>query len=95
MRSFLMNLRCTYLHQRSIAKTASGVGKRIANAEVGALAAFLVVDTEDHETLVGDRVNEVLALNNNRVGGSDSRRERAESGEVAGELGLRLAVQSD
>ena len=87
MRSFVFDLQHTYLHQRGIAKTAGGVGERVANAEIGALAAFLVVDTEDHEALVGDRVNEVLALDNNRVGSCDRCRERAESGEVACELG--------
>ena len=95
VRSFVSDLQQTYLHQRGIAKTAGGVGKRVANAEISALAAFLVVDTKDHEALVGDRVNEVLALDNNGVGGSDRRGERAESGEVAGELVLRLATQSD
>ena len=95
MRSFVLGLQYTYLHQCGIAKTAGGVGKRVANAEISALAAFLVVDTEDHEALVGDRVNEVLTLDNNRVGGSEGRGERAESGEVAGELVLRLAIQSD
>ena len=87
MSSFVSDLRHTYLHQGGIAKTAGGVGQRVANAEISALTAFLVVDTEDHEALVGDGVNEVLALDNNRVGSSDGRRECAESGEVAGELG--------
>ena len=91
---FLWDLQHTYLHQCGIAKTAGGVGERVANAEISALAAFLVVDAEDHEALVGDRVNEVLTLDNNWVGSSDRRRERAERGEVAGELTLRLAIQS-
>jgi len=79
-------LRYTYLHQCGITKTTSGVGERVADAEVSALATFLVVDTKDHEALVGDGVDKVLALYNNRVGGSNSRRERAESCEVACEL---------
>jgi hypothetical protein len=80
------DLRYAYLHQCGIAKTAGSVGERIADAEISALAAFLVVDTKDHEALVGNRVDKVLALYDDRVGSSDSRRERAESGEVACEL---------
>lgn len=67
MRSFVSDSQHTYLHQCGIAKTAGGVCKRIANRKISALATFLVVDTEDHEALVGDSVNEVLALDNNRV----------------------------
>lgn len=82
-----LDLRYTYLHEGSIAEADGGVCERVRLAEISASTALLVVDTKDHEALVGHRVNEVLALDDNRVGGGDRRRERAESGEVACELG--------
>jgi len=94
MRSCLLSLRYTYLHQRGIAETAGAVGKRVADAEISTLTTFLVIDTKDHKALVGDGVNEVLALHDNRVGGGDSGRERAESGEVSCELGRWSEIKS-
>lgn len=76
----------THLHQSGVAKAASRIGERISDTEVGALTSFLVVDTKDHEALIGDRVNEVLAFYDNGVGSGDRGGERAESGEVACEL---------
>ena len=85
--------KCAYhsnvLHQSSIANAASSIGERIGLAEVGAGASLLVVDTKDHEAFVGHGINEVLALDNDRVGSGDGSGESAESGDVVGELRCR------
>jgi len=75
-----------HLHQSSIASTSSSIGERIRLAEVGAGASLLVINTEDHETFVGDRINKVLAFDNDRVRRGDRSRESAKSDDVVGEL---------
>lgn len=74
------------LHEGSVAKAFCGVAERVGLVEVCALAERLVVDAQDHEALVGDGVDEVLALCDDRVGSRDRCRERAEGDEGVGEL---------
>ena len=63
----LINLENAYLHQCGVTKAASSVGKRVSDAEIGTLASFLVIDTKEHKALVGHRINEVLALDDDWV----------------------------
>jgi len=79
-------MRYAYLHQSSVASATRSIGERIGLAEVGAGASLLVINTKDHEAFVGHRVNEVLALDNDRVGRGDCSRKSAESSNVVGKL---------
>lgn len=57
------------LHEDGIAQTDVGIGEGIfaVLGLVCALTSRLVVDTNDHQALVGDSVNKVAAANFNRV----------------------------
>lgn len=65
------------LHKRSISQTDCAVAQRILSVRVsvGTLPTRLVVDTKDHEAVIGDCVNEVLTTHLDRVDGEGGRGE--------------------
>lgn len=82
-----------FLDQHSVAQTDIGIREHIL-AFIGlvrSLASRLVVDTNDHQTLVRDRVDKVLSANLDRVHGlRNGREQRGEQRERANGL-LMLA----
>lgn len=88
-------MRNTYtklLHDHRVAETHVGVSERILTGGwlVSGLTSRLVVDTHDHQPLVRDRVDKVLAADLDRVDGvGDAREQGGEEDERANELSDR------
>lgn len=78
-----------FLYEHSIAQTDVRVRKHILalTGLVRSLASRLVVNTNNHQSLVGDCVNEVLAADLDGVDGiGDARKERGQQRERANGL---------